>query len=527
MDRSGGGGYRSANVRHPPSERTGAPLGQLSFNLGIEGADQALPDPAGLLTAVGRIGYSFELAVADIVDNSIDAEATHVVIRLLRSAEKLVAVTIDDNGHGMTMARLKDAMSFGRRGTKGDLSLGKFGMGLKSASFSQCDRLTVVSRRAGKVAGRRWTVEGIHAGWMCQRLEPKSAHRFLAEQCREGRPEVNTAVLWDELKGHTVPPVRVEEYITDLALKLRNRLGLLFHRFLDRGDLSIRIETADMESGGAGPSYVVRSFDPFGYPVSGSRGYPKTLTLDLAGMGSLTARAHIWPRKSKHRCYSLGAGGAAQHQGFYFYRNDRLIQAGGWNRMRADAEPHKSLARVCVDLPASFDDFFELNVQKTRVEVPPQFFDALAAASSVNTTFKKFLERAETVYRTKPPPETPTPLVPGKGFTQDFSKRIEKVVSGGEDAERVDLGWKSMGDDRFFEIDPNENTLSINRRFRNAILGGRRGSAGDAPLIKTVLLLLFEEDIRSSRKSKQQATRHELWQRILSEAAWMEVERLE
>lgn len=100
-----------------------------------EATKTILPDAEGVFDAIARIGYEFEHAVADLVDNSIDAKASNVLVRFIYDDNAVRSVAVIDDGDGMDARQVDDAMAFGARTGKGDDSLGKYGMGLKSASF--------------------------------------------------------------------------------------------------------------------------------------------------------------------------------------------------------------------------------------------------------------------------------------------------------------------------------------------------------------------------------------------------------
>ena len=137
------------------------------------------PDPRGILNALSRIGYSMAEAISDLLDNSVDAKADQVLIRLWHDGERLTEVSIVDNGRGMAESVLDEAMRFGAQVPHEEADLGKFGLGLKSATFSQARRLTVVSRQRGASSGRRWTVDGISAGWELERVAVEEIEQLL------------------------------------------------------------------------------------------------------------------------------------------------------------------------------------------------------------------------------------------------------------------------------------------------------------------------------------------------------------
>src|SRR5207244_3948409 len=144
----------------------------------------------------------------------------------------------------------------------------------------------------------------------------------------------------------------------------------------------------------------INSLDPFGYPSSGKAGYPKVFRAVIPDVGALEAEAHIWPAYSDSLAYKLGNKTAAR-QGFYFYRNNRLIQAGGWNGVvQHETEPHSSLARVRINLPSVLDSTFGLNIQKSAIVVPPGFQEAMmGAVAEDGETFEDYRRTAQLVYR--------------------------------------------------------------------------------------------------------------------------------
>jgi hypothetical protein len=142
----------------------------------------------------------------------------------------------------------------------------------------------------------------------------------------------------------------------------------------------------------------VAALNPFDYDTQQTKFQPRAFPLDLSPLGTLIMEAHIWPPRSTSKNYKLDR--AVGRQGFYFYRNDRLLQAGGWNDLRADTEPHLSLARVMIDLPPQFDAYFSLDVQKASIKAPPSFLTTLkAAVDNQKSGFGAYLREAERAYR--------------------------------------------------------------------------------------------------------------------------------
>jgi hypothetical protein len=476
------------------------------------------PDPEGLLEAMSRIGYSTPEAIGDLVDNSIDADAGRILVRVLRRDSKLVSIVIVDDGDGMSDKRMDEAMGFGVRTGKPPTSLGKYGMGLKSASFSQCSSLTVMSRNGKGSAGRRWTIGGVRNGWECERIDRTAAGGYLGQDWFGDGDRAGTIIRWDELDAFRVPAARAEATLTQLFDAVSLHLGLIFHRFLER-DLRIDLDSMDLETGELGVPHPVRPRDPFAYRQSGDPDFPLTYRVRLPNAGALDLDAHIWPRLSQSPNYLLGRGQVARRQGFYFYRNDRLIQGGGWNGVRGDAEPHMSLARVRVDLPAKFDSAFSLNIQKSGVHVPEGFDEVVMAARTGDVSFADYLASAQKAYRKKgargPGEEE---LVPGSGLPAPVRRRIRDGTDG--DAVReVPISWKPLPEDRFFSWDRERMELYLNERYRRAVLNGRRGSAADAPLVKALLFSRLEGELHLERISSARQRELDHLQVVLVAAA--------
>lgn len=488
--------------------------------LEVEQTKTILPDAAGVFDAIARIGYEFEQAIADLVDNSIDADATEVLIRFFYDSRSVYSVAVIDNGHGMDGERADQAMAFGARTGKTDDDLGKYGMGLKSASFSQCRVLTVLSRKDGQTVGRRWTAENVRKDWLCETIVRTPAERHL----KVNSDRVNTSchgtlVQWDELDelSHSVqrPAKTLEARFTQLS----NHLGLVFHRFIEQGRIRIRMDSADPDGGHRGPPQQIKPLNPFpryqGFP-----GYPRVFRFDYPGTGPLQCETHIWRRNATEAGFRLGGGRLAKRQGFYIYRNDRLIQPGGWNGLRNDAEVHTSLARVRFDVPPALDPVFKPTVQKSSVTLPEGFVIALREGRSEDKTFTDFLSDAERAYRDLPTGHNRDGLIPSSGMTRELTGRFEKILGPAvDDDDKVVFEWASLPDDEFFRVDPDTHTIVLNSAYRSSVLHGLRGSSGDAPVVKTLLMLLVKEDMRRVNRVKKHEVRTKIYNQLLVEAA--------
>jgi Histidine kinase-, DNA gyrase B-, and HSP90-like ATPase len=310
------------------------------------------------------LGYSFETAVADIVDNSIAANAQAVDIWFSPFGKTYVAIL--DDGNAMSADELFEAMRHGTKGPKAGRTqhdLGRFGLGLKTASLSQCRQMTVLTKKDGATHGAEWNLEAVERAedWALHELEPADIaavpHANDLSALDEG-----TLVVWRELDralaGESDPVRALQDHIDEA----RDHMSLVFHRFLEGKSplLEIRIN-----------GDTVRPVDPFLRSCKGGQTMPpETLQIDDA---TVTIEAHILPHISKLSASEMalagGEEGLRRNQGFYVYRNRRLITWGTWFRLARQEEMTK-LARVQVDIPNSLDHLWSLDIKKAFAHPP-------------------------------------------------------------------------------------------------------------------------------------------------------------
>ena len=201
------------------------------------------------------MNHDLETAVADLVDNSIDAEAARVHIRFELRAGLLHRMYVVDDGQGMNATDIQRAMTLGRPNTAAG-QLGHFGVGLKSASFSQASFLTVLSRKPGcRPEGRRLSREQQgDDGFECDVLEEGQVERALNGWLEMLGFRAATVIRWDEICG--VPLAQnigvTTAFIERSVVRLRHHLGLTFHRLLGDEKISIGLDVYDDDSGSAG-----------------------------------------------------------------------------------------------------------------------------------------------------------------------------------------------------------------------------------------------------------------------------------
>lgn len=326
----------------------------------------ATPHAASLIQSLRDIGYSCETAVADIIDNAITAGAKAIDVLSDASGED-PALAILDDGVGMTRAELIEAMRPGSRNPLHDRAandLGRFGLGLKSASFSQCKRLTVVTRKDGETIGATWDLDLVAATdrWEIRLHEDVSDLPWADRIGTTG-----TLVLWRSLDrlsgGITADHRRRTEQINRAIASAERHIRLVFHRFMsdDRPPLVVSLNGRRLEA-----------LDPFGTSHSAHQSErPDKVKL---AHGDVLFQSFTLPHhKSISRAEWEDLGGPDGHlrsQGFYVYRGRRLIIAGSWLGLARQTELTK-LCRIRVDIPNTMDADWKIDVKKASAQLPP------------------------------------------------------------------------------------------------------------------------------------------------------------
>lgn len=313
------------------------------------------------------IGYSFESALADIIDNSISAGARNINVQFSPYGEPYLAVV--DDGCGMETGRLTDAMRFGSsdpRTSRHSADLGRFGLGMKTASLSQCRRLTVVSKAANSTSGKRWDLDMIErrADWVLLDLS-QAEIRETPHADELAALSSGTVVVWQIFDRLAAGEPSVESALGQQVDRAREHLALVFHRFISperpRPPVQITIN-----------SNPVAALDPFLSSHRATQALPEE-RIDIEGTSVEIAPfilPHITKLSEADRATAGGETGLRRNQGFYVYRNRRLITWGSWFRLIRQEEVTK-LARVRVDIPNSLDHLWTIDVRKSAA-YPPQ-----------------------------------------------------------------------------------------------------------------------------------------------------------
>lgn len=481
-----------------------------------------VPPSDDIFKALG-LEQSFEAAVADLIDNSLDAKASKVLVRFLLRKGRAAQLVIVDNGRGMDEARINDAMQLGRRRGKKTASHGFYGMGLKASTFGQASTLTVLSRRYGdEPEGRRMQREAGPGDFEVDVLNTETVGVVLQGLLQlVDSPKQGTVVQWDDVKDFPVSrdPAQTHTYLDNKVSALNRHLGMVYHRLLERREVEVSIDVYDADEDLAGPPTFIDPIDPFGYHRTGDPGYPKELVAE-AGSAKVALQCHIWPPRSDAPQYRLYGKPVEDFQGLYLYRKDRLLKAGGWGGVIQDQKSFK-LARVAVDIDKHLD-VFEMSVSKEGVRLKSSLVTAIEQASSQDgTTFEDYLDAAtESVKRGNARQRKRVKILPpGQGLDPAVKQAIKRDAPLLEGEEAVRIRWKNMRGSNFVAMDRKARTLWLNEKYRQTVLHGDRGNVNDAPLVKTLLFLLFEDLFRGQAMGPKDKENERFWNRVLKAAA--------
>lgn len=417
---------------------------------------------------------------------------------------------------------LKEAMRFGSDVSQEVDRLGKFGLGLKLASLSQARELRVISNASGQTNGRGWLEEGISKGFSSTVFDSAECKTMLKAVAPD-KPwrKSGTLVWWSDLyrvgQNHADPDAHAQK----LLRGLKDNLSLSFHRFLagKPRKIQISIDIFDGDSSLDGLPLQLEPLNPFGYQESGRKEFPAELTAADGFAGKIKIKAHIWPPKLSAPEYNL-PGGTNSRQGFYFYRNNRLIQGGGWNGTREN-EPHSSLARLEIDMNPDFDLAVSLDVKKVTIQLPPALVAAIANSKTASgLSYKKYLSIADETYRTKPITDDELPLIPADGMPADLRDFLleELKIDGTNKYRKLKFVWSPLDKGVFFELDREIDTIRLNKSYRRQLLHGLPSSSTDVPVFKCLLFLALRYALSSQRMSSKVREQTEQTNRILVRA---------
>ncbi len=375
-------------------------------------AHELIPSARRLVQSLRDMGYDFAAAVADLVDNSIEARATLVAIDIEFDGDDSW-VRIADNGSGMTPIELREALRYGADRDYDEEDLGKFGLGLKTASLSQCQRLTVASRtnpNRADITAFCWDLDHINRTnrWEILAIDRNGLGPPIRGPLKD---TAGTVVLWqrlDRILGYKLPyGDSARKRLCSMCRELESHLAMVFHRFL-AGEVRGRKLRILVNGNSVAP------WDPFARDEKKTRPLtPITLTVEHEGIsGEVKLEPFVLPHQQAFSSPDAfrdasGPSNWNQQQGFYIYRAGRLIQSGGWSRLRTIDE-HTKLARIALSFLPGLDEAFKINVAKMRVQLPPQIREGVEKA------IRPVIRLAQDTYRKNP---TATDRVPAGNGT--------------------------------------------------------------------------------------------------------------
>ncbi|WP_175653831.1 ATP-binding protein [Pseudomonas sp. Marseille-P9899] len=341
------------------------------------------PDAPRLIFGLRDTGYNVKTAAADIIDNSIAAKADQINIEITLTANGRKLVYFGDNGEGMDAAGIHRAMRYGAPERENLESLGKFGLGLKTASSSVCLRYTLISRKGPdqELAKLTWDLDYVaHKNAWEMLREPITSDE--KEMFEELCGEKGTLLIWEKCdriltKDYEPGSTQEKAAIKRLADNLLEHLSLVYHRFLDTADQRERNISIFVKG------TAVQPWNPF-YPARSEQVLAEAkqkLVIEMPDGSEEIANIRAWilphrndmtkEEEKKHARISNRA------QGFYVYREGRLIQDGSWMSVFGANEPHTSLLRVEFDFGYKLDDAFRIDVKKSRILFHPDLEDGL------------------------------------------------------------------------------------------------------------------------------------------------------
>ena len=343
---------------------------------------QNIPKADVLMGSLRSMGYSFEAAIADVIDNSISAKASTVHVLFPTNPLDKMAVGILDDGIGMSSDDLFEAMRYGSSASEAirrEDDLGRFGMGLKSASLSQCRILTVVSVKDKSVSAFSWDYNHIlqkkewvvkeHTKEEVQQI-PYSEHIFNLGTIKNG-----TLVVWQDFDILSkASDGQVYETLNELRDKVDNYIALIFHRFISSRQNKVTFYVNN---------HKVRARDPF-LESHEKTTFKKERTIALPDSSGVERLIRVKPYilpfatdlSNNDKRLLGGIENMRAQQGFYVYRNNRLIIWGTWFGMKPRGELTKN-ARIRVDIPNTLDDIWSIDIKKQTATIPKRIQNQL------------------------------------------------------------------------------------------------------------------------------------------------------
>lgn len=350
-----------------------------------------------LVESTRSIGYSFESALADVIDNSIGKNATEVYVEYSSIDPQYVAII--DDACGMDAVELEMAMRYGSKSSldvRDAHDLGRFGLGLKTASMSQCRRLTVITKKEGRCHAACWDLDLIaeKGDWVLINYSAREIAQLpFADRLK--KQESGTVVVWQEFDRIANGSANPRKVFDEKIERARDHAALVFHRFMDGESINNRVKIF-FNGAKVDPIDPFLSDNPATQPLT-----EQTIRIENS---FIRVKPYILPFASKVSAKDKKKLGdlcdLRQNQGFYIYRNKRLIVWGTWFRLIKQHELNK-LARVRVDIPNTLDSIWEIDIKKSTASLPDVIKRNLVSVveNSVGRSERVYKYRGRTVSR--------------------------------------------------------------------------------------------------------------------------------
>lgn len=353
------------------------------------------PKPLYFIKSIAEQGYQLETALADLIDNSITADASEINI-FSDEIDNNQCLFIADNGSGMSNEILLEALRMPSQSMENQRSqndLGRFGLGLKTASFSQARKITVISKTQSQneYYGYCWDLKNLEDDWNIKRLNTEEINFYLnvfelkktkSNIGSETESKISTLIIWEELFKET----SIEEFQHSLTFTVKDHLSLVFHRFLDKGTIRIFLGNFDLKGFNPFPDEMPR--------LQFNRFYPND---------SFTVQGYILPynvlklrSESDMSKWTMPGRNLSDMEGIYLYRGDRLIYYGGWAKLHRRYQ-YLKLGRLMINIKNTHDDLFQINVAKSTMQIPKIY------SNQIREIISDLAEQTKTVYFQKQP----------------------------------------------------------------------------------------------------------------------------
>ena len=493
----------------------------------------ALPPTENLFRSL-TVNHSLKTGLDELIDNAIDARAKNIALVFHFEGHHITSIRVHDDGSGMKKADLYQALRLGAHISNSDNTIGIYGVGMKEGSLSNAREFDVCTRSAGqRVSGLRLYENASEA----LILDEKELTSVWNERSQIGPMDLGqgTSIVWSKLRKNYTGESSNEgaKFIQTVMDEVRRHISVRYHRYLRGYEVNEMTENprcpgnikrarlADQSNPRASVSIRIYAcwdddppcktaqpiaIDPFNYKKSGLKGYPRRLTVN-GNVNATGITVHIWPNYSKSESFTLESKDPMGHQGFYVYSGDRLITHGGWFSF-ANLSGVKKLLRIEIDDPELAKRYMSISPQKASVQLTPEFTTFMASLrdpENIEVDWNYVLkdaERAVKMSNIKAQDCTPLPE-PGRGLSPVLREAIWEGdrIKGGD---AVDIYWGKITGEDFIALDSN-NGVVLNAEYRQMFVGGR-GSKYDAPVLRTLVWLVFGDIASAGRLSQKKSS---------------------